>query len=103
MVARREGDKGVTFSMGYLTTFQYQDYTVEVGSMTYKLERIWKEEIMAQLRYYPRMHLEGLKKPAQKTSVRKAGLLVKIETHKGIKGETERKKERMKERKEVRS
>jgi hypothetical protein len=33
------------------------------------LERIWKEAVMDYLRYYPRILLEGLRKP-RKTSAR---------------------------------
>jgi hypothetical protein len=42
-----------------------------------ELERMWKEAVVAQLRYYPGICLEGLRKTT-KTSVRIAGLRAEI-------------------------
>jgi hypothetical protein len=39
------------------------------GMMTDKSERIWKEVVMAQVTYYPGIHLERLRKTT-KTSIR---------------------------------
>jgi hypothetical protein len=42
-----------------------------------KLERIWKDVVMAQLRHYPSICLEGLSKTTT-ISVRRAGVLLEI-------------------------
>jgi hypothetical protein len=47
--------------------------------MSDKLERIWKEVVMAYSRYYPGIFLEGLKK-IMKTLVRIACIPVESET-----------------------
>jgi hypothetical protein len=47
--------------------------------MNDEMEKIWKEAVMAQLRYYPCICLGRLKKTAQE-SVRIAGALAEIQT-----------------------
>jgi hypothetical protein len=47
--------------------------------MNDEMEKIWKEAVMAQLRYYPTICLGRLKKTAQE-SVRIAGALAEIQT-----------------------
>jgi hypothetical protein len=47
--------------------------------MNDEMERIWKEAIVAQSKYYPRIFLEGLKKTTKNT-VRTAGVAAETRT-----------------------
>jgi hypothetical protein len=48
--------------------------------MTNALEWIWKEVVVAYLRYYPTICLQGLSKTVKKPSVQMGGVLAEIET-----------------------
>jgi hypothetical protein len=45
--------------------------------MSDEMERVWKEVVCARSMYYPSIFMKGLRK-SQNTSVRIAGVLVKI-------------------------
>jgi hypothetical protein len=57
--------------------FSILDYIVFSGRMIDELERIWKDVVMAQLRHYSGICLEGLRKTT-KISARRAGVLPEI-------------------------
>jgi hypothetical protein len=54
------------FSVDNLRRFQYQEYIASDGSMIDQLERIWKEALMAQSRYYPTIVWKDSKKKKRK-------------------------------------
>jgi hypothetical protein len=60
-------------------TLTLLDYVVLNGRMIVELKTIWKEAIMASLRYYPSIFLEGLRKPL-KNLFRISNIPAQIET-----------------------
>jgi hypothetical protein len=52
----------VVYSGFYLKRSQYRDHVSVYDERADELQGIWKESVMVQLRYYPRIFQEGLRK-----------------------------------------